>query len=252
VERRRVHSLLIKAVVVAAVILSALLVWAPAAWLGDLLQAHTPLRLVYAQGTIWRGSAMLAISDGRQARLVPGRWSWEVQCAARLCGRIAVLLQHPALQPALRIVTDGSRVEVDAGAARLPAALLAAAGAPFNTVRPGGTLHARWDGLRLEAEAFTGLIQIDWEDAQSALSPVAPLGDYRVTALGRGAGAEVQLTTLRGVLRLQGQGRLRERTLRFTGTAEAQPQMRASLLGLIGVLGRRVGDRAVLDWELRA
>jgi hypothetical protein len=40
--------------------------------------------------------------------------------------------------------------------------------------------------------------------------------------------------------------------LRFTGTAEAQPQMRASLLGLIGLLGRRVGDRAVLDWELRA
>lgn len=243
--------MLIKVITVAAVILSTAAIYAPAAWLGDLLRVQTAARLVHAQGTLWRGSALLAVSDGREARLLPGRWSWEVRCATRFCGKIAVRVQHAALRPDLRIATDWTALEVAAGAARLPASMLAAVGAPFNTVRPGGMLHVQWDGLHLAPGAFRGLIQIDWEDAQSALSPVSPLGDYRLTVLGRGAGAEVALTTLSGVLLLQGQGRLEGRRMRFTGAAEAKPEMRASLLGLIGVLGRRVGDRAVLDWELR-
>jgi hypothetical protein len=39
--------------------------------------------------------------------------------------------------------------------------------------------------------------------------------------------------------------------IRFSGTADAQPEMRASLDGLIGLLGRRAGDRVLLDWEIR-
>jgi hypothetical protein len=34
-------------------------------------------------------------------------------------------------------------------------------------------------------------------------------------------------------------------------TAEAQPEMRQSLSGLIGVLGRRTGDRATFNWEMK-
>jgi general secretion pathway protein N len=224
--------------------------FAPAAWLGDLLQARTPARLVHAQGTIWRGSALLAVSDGQQARLIPGRLYWEVAWRALAAGRIGIDVQHPALQPALRITTDGRSVDLTPGELHLSAAVLAALGAPFNTMRPGGALHATWSALRIARGQFGGRIQLDWEAAQSALSPVAPLGNYRLTTSGNGTGAEATLTTLKGPLLLEGQGRLENGRLRFSGSASAQPEMSANLIGLIGVLGRRVGDRALLNLEL--
>ena len=233
----------------AAALLTAL-VFAPAAWLADLVQARTPARLIYAQGSMWRGSALLAVSDGRQARLIPGRVSWRVTWSELWSGRVGVSLHHPAVQPAVTISTDGRSLRMEPAQAQVPAAVLAALGAPFNTMRPGGTLHARWDAVELQRGRLAGLIQLDWENAQSALSPVAPLGDYRVVALGRGASAEARLTTLKGPLLLQGQGRLEQGRLRFAGSAEAQPEMRAALNGLIGILGRRVGDRAVFNGEL--
>jgi general secretion pathway protein N len=233
----------------AAALLTAV-VFAPAAWLAQLVQGYTPVRLVYPHGSMWRGSALLAVSDGRQARLVPGRVSWRVTWSELWSGRVGVSLRHPALQPAVTISTNGRSLRLEPAQAQVSAAVLAALGAPFNTMRPGGTLHARWDAVELQRGRLAGLIQLDWENAQSALSPVAPLGDYRVVALGRGASAEARLTTLKGPLLLQAQGRLEQGRLRFAGSAEAQPEMRAALNGLIGILGRRVGDRAVFNGEL--
>jgi general secretion pathway protein N len=105
--------------------------------------------------------------------------------------------------------------------------------------------------MRFGDNGFEGNVQVDWEDAQSALSPVAPLGSFRLTASGRGALGEANLVTLRGPLLLQGQGSMDHGAIRFSGTADAQPEMRASLDGLIGLLGRRAGDRVLLDWEIR-
>jgi hypothetical protein len=59
-----------------AVITATVIARAPAAWLADLVLAHSRLRLIDPQGTLWRGSAQLAVSDGRRARLVSGRLTW--------------------------------------------------------------------------------------------------------------------------------------------------------------------------------
>ena len=98
--------------VIAAVLLTAV-VFAPAAWLGDLVQAHTPARLVHAQGSVWHGSALLAVSDGRQARLLPGRLTWRVSWSPLPSGRVGVSLHHPALQPALEVETDGRSLRME-------------------------------------------------------------------------------------------------------------------------------------------
>jgi general secretion pathway protein N len=151
----------------------------------------------------------------------------------------------------MRIGLDGHALRLHAGDAHIPAALLSVLGAPFNTVRPGGTLQVRWDDLSIERDAIEGSVQVDWLDAQSALSPVAPLGNYRMTALGRGRHGEAKLTTLKGPLLLEGAGSVENGRIRFNATASAQPEMRASLSGLIAVLGRRTGDQAVLHWEMQ-
>jgi general secretion pathway protein N len=242
--------MLIKSLGVVLTSLLTALVCAPAAWLGDVVQASTPARFIHPRGTIWNGSAILAVSDGQQARVLPGRLSWAVTWRELGVGRLGLTLQQPVLQLSLNIGTDGRSVELSPGEMRLPAALLVALGAPFNTIRPGGTLHARWDAARITPGRVAGLLQVDWEDAQSALSPIAPLGNFRVTMLGRESGAEVALATLHGPLLLQGEGRFENGHGRFTGTARAEPEMAASLMGLIGILGRRVGDHALLQWEL--
>ena len=222
---------------------------APAAWVGDWLQAQGRLRLIDARGTVWSGSALLGLSDGRQVMLVPGRLSWKIGLAAIASGRVTADLSHPALSAPLAVSLAAKSIALKAGQAELPAALLVALGAPFNTVRPGGALGLRWTDVEFKGGVLAGNVQIDWREAQSALSTVAPLGSYRLQVTGAGDTARLQLDTLRGPLRLQGSGTVKGGRVSFKGLASADPEMRPALIGLIGVLGSRVGDQAVLAIE---
>jgi general secretion pathway protein N len=235
-----------------AVVLAAALtvaVRAPAAWVGDWLQAQGRLRLVDARGTVWSGSAMLGMSDGRQVQLVPGRLSWKIGLAGIASRRVTADVSHPALAAPLAVSLAAKSIALKAGQAELPAALLAALGAPLNTVRPGGTLGLRWTDVEFKDGAFAGDLQIDWRDAQSSLSTVVPLGSYRLQVSGAGDTARLQLDTLRGPLRLQGSGTVKAGRVSFKGLASADPDMRPALIGLIGVLGPRSGDDALLIIE---
>jgi general secretion pathway protein N len=222
---------------------------APAAWVGDWLQAQGRLRLIDARGTIWNGSALLGLSDGRQVMLIPGRLSWNIELAAIASGRVTADVSHPALAAPLAVSLAAKSIALKAGQAELPAALLAALGAPFNTVRPGGALGLRWTDVELTGGVLAGNLQIDWSEAQSALSTVAPLGSYRLQVTGAGDTARLQLDTLRGPLRLQGSGTVKGGRVSFKGLASADPEMRPALIGLISVLGPRVGDQALLSIE---
>lgn len=237
--------------VLAAVLAVALTaaVRAPAAWVGDWLQAQGRLRLIDARGTVWSGSAMLGLSDGRQVTLLPGRLSWKIGFAAIASGRVTADVSHPALAAPLVVSLAAKSIALKAGQAELPATLLAALGAPFNTVRPGGALGLRWTDVELSGGVFAGNLQIDWNEAQSALSTVSPLGSYRLQVIGAADTTRLQLDTLRGPLRLQGSGTVKGGRVSFKGLASADPDTLPRLIGLIGVLGPRVGDQAVLAIE---
>jgi general secretion pathway protein N len=222
---------------------------APAAWVGDWLESHGRLRLVDARGTVWNGSAMLGVSDGRQIRLVPGRVSWNLGLGAILTGRVTADVSHPALAAPLAVSFAANSINLAGGRAELPAAALTAVGTPFNTVRPGGILALRWTDVEIKGGGFSGSAQLDWRDAQSALSPVAPLGNYRLSIAGAGDGAKIRLDTLGGPLRLEGSGTLRGWRISFRGLASVEPDMRAALNGLIGVLGPRSGHNVLLALE---
>lgn len=239
-------SLVLLAVLAAAVTAA---VRAPAAWVGDWLESRGRLRLIDARGTVWNGSAMLGVSDGRQVLLVPGRLSWRIGLAAIGSGRVTAEIAHPAVPVPLAVTVAPRALALKAGQSELPAALLVALGTPFNTVRPGGALNLRWTDLEFGRGTLSGGLQIEWREAQSALSPVAPLGSYRLQITGSGETARVQLDTLRGPLRLQGSGTVKGGRISFKGVASADPEMRPALIGLISVLGRRVGDQAILALE---
>ena len=217
---------------------------APAAWLGDWLEGHTRVRLVDARGTVWHGSAFIGFSNGREITLVPGRIEWQVDGIRP--GGIGARLTHAWLSSPLQVSLAREGVAFAKGSARLPAGVLASAGAPFNTLKPGGTLEASWTDTVLRGAALTGEVQIDWRDASSALSTVAPIGSYRLRVTGRGDGSALELATLSGPLQLQGRGRIEGSRIRFNGTAGAEADMRPALNGLLGVLGMRSGDKVLL------
>jgi general secretion pathway protein N len=232
------------ALVLAVTAALTIVVRAPAAWLGDWLEAHTRVRLVDARGTVWHGSALVGFSNGRETTLVPGRVEWQVERVTT--GAVAAKLAHPWLTAPLHVSLGREGVAFAKGAARLPAGVLASAGAPFNTLRPGGTLEATWTDAVLRGAGLTGDVQIDWRDASSALSTIVPIGSYRLRVTGRGDGPALDLVTLAGPLQLQGRGKIEGSRIRFNGTAGAEAGMQPALNGLLGLLGMRSGDKVLL------
>ena len=192
------------ALLMAIAIMVTIAVRAPAAWLGDWLEARSKLRLVDARGTLWQGTALLGFSNGRETTLVPGRIEWRIDTFTP--NRIAGQVSHPWLRSPLALSLGTQGIGFAKGAARLPAGVLASAGAPFNTVRPGGILELAWTDGEIRGTALTGELQIDWRDAQSALSTVTPLGSYRLRITGAGAPPTMELHTLSGPLQMQGKG----------------------------------------------
>jgi general secretion pathway protein N len=217
---------------------------APAAWVGDWLEARSKLRLIDARGTLWQGSALVGFSDGRETTLVPGRVEWRIH--GLNTARIDAQIVHPWLERPLELSLGAQGVHFAKGSARLPAGVLASAGAPFNTLRPGGVLELAWTDADLRGAALNGQLQIDWRDARSALSTVAPLGSYRLRVTGAGAPPTMELVTLSGPLQMQGKGTMQGSRIRFNGTAGAEPAMWPALNGLLGVLGMRSGDKVLL------
>ena len=224
--------------------LAVIAIRAPAAWLADAVAARSKLRLVDARGTLWHGSALAGVSNGRETTLLPGRVEWSI--AGWREGRLWAVVTHDWLTSPLELGVAPHSVAFAQGAARLPAAALAAAGAPFNTLRPGGVLELGWTEGRVAGDRFTGELQVDWRDAQSALSPVVPLGSYRLRGAGRGGPASLELQTVSGPLEMSGRGTIEGSHIKFSGVAAAERAMQPALNGLLGLLGVRSGDKVLL------
>ena len=79
------------------------------------------------------------------------------------------------------------------------------------------------------------------------MTPVRPLGTYRVDVLARGRDVDLKLSTVSGALHLEGSGRWDQRTgLRFNAQARGEGADRARLQSLLGLIGRREGDRTMI------
>jgi len=243
---------------------------APAAWLASAVAGATEQRLLLADahGTLWAGSALPVLTGGqgsRDASVLPGRLQWRLGLdgtALALRARHACCLNGELL---LRW-TPGwgrSRVELQPEpgpqgqpgvVGQWPAAWLVGLGTPWNTLQPSGSIRVAGTGLALESVQgrwlFSGRAEIEFDGMASRISTLEELGSYLVVLEGdasRGEAANLQLSTLRGALRLSGSGEWAASRLRFSGQASAAAGSEDVLNNLLNIIGRRQGAVSVIS-----
>ena len=232
-----------------------LLVMMPAAWItpqfAKATQGH--VNLIEPSGSVWHGSAALVLAAGRDAgagTLLPGRVQWQTAFWPLLTGRLSMRMQQvPAMPEAIAVAAAPHSATISAGEIAVPAALLAGLGAPFNTLDLQGAVRLGWTPWRLLGSRAYGQLVITLTDMSSRVSPVKPLGSYRVAFQSEGDHSTIDLSTLRGPLMLSGHGTVAAGSTSFHGQASASPEARNNLAGLLNLLGRPTGDGTVaLDY----
>lgn len=229
-----------------------LLALAPARWLAPWVAAHTPLRMVDAQGTIWRGSTRLILTAGAGSRdhaLVPDRIQWQAGWGG--LDLQALCCMNEPLRLILGLSGGQARLSVANHRSLWRAEWLSGLGTPMNTLEPSGRLllettdlHWQW---RDKGPQWGGQIKLDLQDLSSALSTLRPMGHYRLTLQG-GQQPQLTLSTLEGALRLQGQGHWQGGRWRFQGQASAEPGLEPALGNILNIIGRREGARSIISF----
>ena len=241
-------------------ILLSLVISFPAAWLAPLIERKTSGRytLADAQGTLWSGSAYLGVianPESSIATVFPGRFKWTLSRWI-LLGEVNARITNPQLlEHALTVIGDWRTWHVNQLMLRLPASQLVIFGAPLNTLKPSGQMRVLAQTLIVrslpEGIEIHGAMQLQLNEIASVLSPVKPLGNYRVEFEWQGKRAQLTLRTLSGPLQLEGSGVLTNGRLRFSGQAWALPEQESRLAILLNLLGRRhqIGNRNVFAIE---
>lgn len=236
--------------------LLALVLFAPARWLADAVTRGTRQQFLLAEprGTIWQGSARLALTGGvgsQSIAALPGRVQWTLRPS--LTGLRLNLLAECCTVEALQLralpLLGGLRLELADARSQWPAAILAGLGTPWNTLEPTGQLSLQSQGLSAEWNAgrllVAGSAVLEARNMGSRLSTLRPMGSYRLTLQG-GPSVSLTLETIEGSLRLAGSGQWIGSRLHFTGEASAAPEREAALTNLLNIIGRRNGPRSII------
>jgi general secretion pathway protein N len=243
-------------------ILMTLVAFAPATWLGVLLEKETDGRFALGdvQGSLWSGSAFIGVAatkNGDVSPLLPGRFAWHLS-PILLLGQIDLGLENSAsLRSPVAITGNFRHLQVNPGGLVLPSERLSGLGSPLNTVRPSGEIILSWDELEMTLQNqqldINGTMKLTMQQIASALSPIKPLGSYLMTFVWHGQKADIDLKTLQGPLMLSGTGALVQGKLQFSGEAQAQEGQEDKLANLLNLLGqRRPGaDKNVIALEFK-
>ncbi|MEQ1532325.1 MAG: type II secretion system protein GspN [Sideroxydans sp.] len=230
----------LQALLFIAIFIGVLSVWAPAALLTGLLEKTTAgkLTLAQTQGTLWRGAGVLLLRNDNQF-LPLGRYTWRILPALDLSSlNVSVTSGNDAQLTQLHIFPWRNEIEIAPANAVLPAQLLAVFAPQLTAYRLSGALILATPHFTIAPNKFIGGVTLDWQQATSGLTDIAPLGDYRITLNGEGEQIKVALTTQSGKLILTGAGKIQPgRALEFGGTAKAAPNQQEALSELLHHIG---------------
>ena len=255
--------------------LFAFLSLAPALWLSQAVShlSHQQVLLSAPSGTIWSGSAQLALSSGDKsspALGLPSRLEWRIHplwLSTQEAGgsfwsvfwseplTLALELQAPCcLEPNFRVTVKPQGLALlispPKASIQLPAQWLDGLGAPWNTLQPKGRLTLQNHNLELllghPEPQLSGRLELKMDDLSSRLSTVKPLGSYRVWFNSQSS-PQIELSSVaESRLLLSGRGQWVHGRLHFEGLADTAASDEETLSNLLNVLGQRTGHQAQL------
>lgn len=243
-------------------VLTTIAFYLPASWVGLALEKQTKGRVTLGdiQGSFWSGSAFVGVAADHYSPvtpLFPGRFSWKISPAI-LLGQLAVEIHNPqVLNTATQLNGNFSQWRLSPASLNLPPERLEGLGAPLNTIGPTGKIVLRWSELEFAAQdgslLLNGKMQLELNEMASRLSSIRPLGSYALDFQWRGDAADLNLSTSRGPMMLDGKGALRQGRFQFSGKAYAETGQEEKMASLLNLLGRRrqEGDKQVIALEYK-
>jgi general secretion pathway protein N len=226
---------------------AALVALAPATLVDARLESASGgrLRLAQAHGSLWSGSGWIEIRDARGRAGVAQRLAWRVLPASLLRGRLEMELELDRAARRFPVTLSFSGIEIERAGMRLPAAALGLGVPRLAALRLSGEMQLEVPRLSLERGRLQGEATLRWRGAGSALTSVAPLGDYEVTFKAAGAGVHAALRTLAGPLELEGKGSWSNGGApRFAATARVPAEHRERLSPLFRLIAVERGAGA--------
>ncbi|MFZ6753184.1 type II secretion system protein N [Undibacterium sp. Dicai25W] len=234
----------------------------PASWMGVLIERQTQgrLSLCDVQGSFWNGSGFVGVAAGINdpvTPLFPGRFSWKISPLILLTQLDMELQNSQVLSVPVKLTGNFSEWHVSPSVLVLPTERLEGLGAPLNTIGPSGKLHLSWNNLQFVRDGSIlnaqGQLQLNLSEMASKLSPVRPLGSYRMAFDLQGTNADINLVTEAGPMMLSGSGALKAGHFQFSGKAWAQEGQETKLANLLNLLGqrRKDGDKDVIALEFK-
>ena len=219
------------------ILIFALIVNAPAAFLASVLSkiSDQHFSLANTQGSIWSGNAELVVLNEQQ-HMSLGHLAWNIQAIQLLHQTLFVTIFWKDKAPAqLALTRHGFKIthlDLD-----LPASAIAYLEPHLNAATLDGKIYVHCDQLSIESELIEGAADIQWQQASSGLSSINPLGNYLLQLKGQQSELLMHLSTLDGVLKLQGEGHFSAQAgLVFKGIASAEKQQEA-MLPLLHAIG---------------
>jgi general secretion pathway protein N len=219
-----------------------LIIEMPASWFAWGLNRYSggTVRLDPMDGSLWHGKGKLVIYYPQTMPHDLGNTEWSVNPFWLLTGRIQsrwnIESSDGRAQSILRI--SASQIHLLETQVTFPAQTISTFYSPASLISPQGQVQLRTDKLAIGKGTLEGNVEVLWNGAGSSLTPVQPLGNYRLEITGAGKTAALKLSTSQGALDLTGQGQWQIQTGQLQLTGTATPLERAAelepLLKLIG------------------
>jgi hypothetical protein len=200
-------------------------------------------------GTAWegRGDATFAAPQRGQPPITIRNIDWSVRKGRFLVGELALDLKFngPEINGTAELARGFSYITLRNVRAAFPAAFVAAHVPAARSWNSPGTVDVKSESFTMTARTVEGAAEVLWQGAEA--TGIGMLGDYRALLKGNGQGpAKVDLTTVRGQLRLDGRGEFTLTSgIRMGVTIDVQGPNREQLLPLLGFIGKQRADGSV-------
>lgn len=186
----------------------ALVAYAPATLVDAALNraTHGTLRIAEARGSAWHGRGYLELIDPRNSVAVAKTIDWHLQPLALWRGVAAFELRIADVPSPATLTLSTRGLELRNAAVDIPAGALALVVPRLSPAQLTGDLSLSASHIVIDGGAGQAEADLRWRNAGSALTNVAPLGEYSMHVRGDRDGFHAKLVTVRGPLDLQGEG----------------------------------------------